>query len=161
VSMDPAIKKKSLRLFSYGLYVVTARAGEETGAFTANWLVQTSFEPPMLAIAVEQDAHSLGVLRAAGAFAVHVLPSGAREFAGAFGRAHAKVGDKLAGRATTPGSTGAPLLSEEALAAVECRIVLQTPSGDHVLFLAEVVDAHVWREGAPLTMAEAGFRYSG
>ena len=159
--MDPAIKKKSLRLFTYGLYVVTAQAGEDTGAFTANWLVQSSFEPPMLAIAVEQDAHSLAVLRAAGAFAVHVLPSGAREFAGAFGRAYVKVGDKLAGHVTTPGSTGAPLLSDDALAAVECRIVTETPSGDHVLFLAEVVDAHFWREGAPLTMAEAGFRYSG
>ena len=159
--MDPAIKKKALRQFTYGLYVVTTQAGEDTGAFTANWLVQSSFEPPMLAIAVEQDAHSLRVLRAAGAFAVHALPTGAREFAGAFGRAYAKVGDKLAGHATTPGSTGAPLLSDDALAAVECRVVSEMPSGDHVLFLAEVVDAHFWREGAPLTMAEAGFRYSG
>ncbi len=161
INMDPAIKKKSLRLFTYGLYVVTARAGEEAGAFLANWLSQASFEPPMLMIAVEQDAHSLGVLRAAGRFAVHVLESGQRELAGAFGRSHAKVGDKLAGQAWTAGSTGAPLLAEIALAAVECRIVGETPSGDHVLFVAEVVDAHFWREGTPLTMAEAGFRYSG
>ncbi len=80
---------------------------------------------------------------------------------GAFGRSHAKVGNKLEGHAWEPGSTGAPLLSEEALAAVECRVVGQIPSGDHVLYVAEVVDAHFWREGTPLTMAEAGFRYSG
>src|SRR3954447_13177808 len=159
--MDPAVKKKSLRLFTYGLYLVTAQTGEETGAFTANWIVQCSFEPPMLAVAVEQDAHSLGVLHQAGAFAVNVFENGARELAGQFGRAYAKVGDKLAGYTATPGSTGAPLLSEIALASVECRVVSEIPSGDHILFIGEVVDAHLWREGTPLTMAEAGFRYSG
>jgi flavin reductase (DIM6/NTAB) family NADH-FMN oxidoreductase RutF len=85
--MDPAIKKKTLRLFTYGLYVVTTRTGDDTGAFTANWVVQASFEPPMLAVAMEQDAHSLGVVRAAGSFAVNVLESGQRELAGQFGRA--------------------------------------------------------------------------
>ncbi|MGI8589058.1 MAG: flavin reductase family protein [Chloroflexia bacterium] len=158
--MDPAIKKKSLRLFTYDLYIVTARSGEDRGAFTANWLMQASFEPPMIAIAVEHDAHSLGVLRAAGAFAVNILESGQRELAGQFGRSHAKVGDKLAGYQTKPGSTGAPLL-DQALGALECRVVSESPCGDHVLFVAEVVDAHLWREGTPLTMAEAGFRYSG
>jgi flavin reductase (DIM6/NTAB) family NADH-FMN oxidoreductase RutF len=158
--MDPAIKKKTLRLFTYGLYVVTSRKDDETGAFTANWVVQTSFEPPMLAVAMEQDAHSLGVVRAAGSFAVNVLESGQRELAGQFGRAYAKAGDKLAGHPWQPGSTGAPLL-EAALGAVECRVVGEMPSGDHVLILAEVVDAHFGREGTPLTLAETGFRYFG
>jgi flavin reductase (DIM6/NTAB) family NADH-FMN oxidoreductase RutF len=158
--MDPAIKKKTLRLFTYGLYVVTTRTGDDTGAFTANWVVQTSFEPPMLAVAMEQDAHSLGVVRAAGSFAVNVLESGQRELAGQFGRAYAKVGDKLAGHSWQPGSTGAPLL-EAALGAVECRVVGEMPSGDHVLILAEVVDARFQREGTALTLAETGFRYFG
>src|SRR5690349_8274940 len=97
VEMDPAIKKKALRTFTFGMYVVTSKAGDDTGAFTANWLVQCSFEPPMIVMAVEADAHSLAVLREAGVFAVNVLESGQRELAGAFGRAHAKVGDKLEG----------------------------------------------------------------
>jgi flavin reductase (DIM6/NTAB) family NADH-FMN oxidoreductase RutF len=159
--MDPAIKKKVLRKFSYGLYVVTTGTGEERGAFTANWLVQSSFEPPMLTIAVEQDAHSLGVLQASGVFAVHVLAADQRDLAGQFGRATAKVGDKLAGYTITPGSTGCPLLPET-LGAVECRVTGTLPSGDHIIFVAEVVDAHLFREeGEPLTMALAGFRYSG
>jgi len=159
--MDPAIKKKSLRLFTYGLYVVTTQHGTESGAFLANWVTQCSFEPPLLALAVEQDAHSLAVLRASGRFALHVLESGQRELAGAFGRATAKVGAKLPGHPTEVGSTGAPLLTAETLAAVECRVLSETPAGDHVLLIAAVVDAHAWREGVPLSMAEAGFRYSG
>ena len=34
--MDPAIKKKVLRLFTYGLYAVTSKNGDETSAMTAN-----------------------------------------------------------------------------------------------------------------------------
>src|SRR5690349_1931184 len=159
--MDPAIKKKVLRNFTYGLYIVTTAHGDEHGAFTANWLVQSSFEPPMITLAVEQDAHSRQVLEASGVFAVHALRADQRELAGQFGRATAKVGDKLAGYATRPGSTGAPLLPDT-LGAVECRVVGQLPSGDHVLFVAEIVDAHEFEEGGdPLTMAAAGFRYSG
>ncbi len=159
--MDPAIKKKVLRQFTYGLYIVTTTHGAEHSAFTANWLVQSSFDPPMIMIAVEQDAHSLAILQAGGVFAVHVLGADQREMAGQFGRATARVGDKLAGYPTRPGSTGAPLL-DTTLSAVECRVVGQIPSGDHVVFIGEVVDAHLFQEaGDPLTMAAAGFRYSG
>jgi flavin reductase (DIM6/NTAB) family NADH-FMN oxidoreductase RutF len=159
--MDPAIKKKVLRKFSYGLYLVTTGGAEDRGAFTANWLVQSSFEPPMLMIAVEQDAHSLDVLRRSGVFAVHPYEAGQRELAGHFGRNTAKVGDKLAGYTTRAGTTGAPLL-EDTIGAVECRVVGEVPSGDHVVFVGEVVDAHLFHEdGEPLTMAMAGFRYSG
>jgi flavin reductase (DIM6/NTAB) family NADH-FMN oxidoreductase RutF len=40
-------------------------------------------------------------------------------------------------------------------------VVGEMPSGDHVLILAEVVDAHFQREGTALTLAETGFRYFG
>ncbi len=159
--MDNAIAKKALRLFTYGLYIATTADGEgDTGAMTANWIGQVSFEPRMLSISVESDAHFLEVIRKSGVFAINVLESGQRELAGQFGRSTAKVGNKLEGYAYEPGSTGSPLLSE-ALGSVECRVVLEHPAGDHVLFLGEVVDAHFNREGDSLTMKEAGFRYSG
>ncbi|MFL5734962.1 MAG: flavin reductase family protein [Chloroflexia bacterium] len=158
--MDDAIAKKVLRMFTYGMYVVTTASGEEAGAFTADWVTQVSFEPRILALSVEQDAFSLGVLRKSGVFAVNVLETGQRELAGRFGRSTAKVGNKLEAYPYTEGSTGSPLLAE-ALGAVECRIVHEHPAGDHILFLGEVVDAHLNREGEPLTMKETGFRYFG
>ena len=159
--MDPAIAKQVLRLFTYGMYIVTTASEDgDVGAFTADWVMQVSFEPRMLAISVEQDAHSFGVLRRSGVFAVNVLEAGQREFAGQFGRSTAKVGNKLANYPYKQGSTGAPLL-DEALGAIECRVVSEVQAGDHVLFVAEVVDAHFIREGDPLTMKETGFRYFG
>src|SRR5437016_204214 len=116
--MDDATAKKVLRFFTYGMYVVTKASGEEAGAFTADWVTQVSFEPRMLAISVEQDAFSLGVLRKSGMFAVNVLETGQRELAGRFGRSTAKVGHKLADYSYTRGSTGSPLLAE-AMGAIE------------------------------------------
>lgn len=37
----------------------------------------------------------------------------------------------------------------------------EVPAGDSTLFIAEVIHAEVLAEGAPLTMAEAGFRHAG
>jgi flavin reductase (DIM6/NTAB) family NADH-FMN oxidoreductase RutF len=48
-----------------------------------------------------------------------------------------------------------------ALGWVECRVQSSTPSGDHILFVAEVVGAGQNREGTALTLKEAGFKYSG
>jgi flavin reductase (DIM6/NTAB) family NADH-FMN oxidoreductase RutF len=44
---------------------------------------------------------------------------------------------------------------------VECRVVATLPSGDHTLVLGQVEAAGVEHEGEPLTLQEAGFKYSG
>lgn len=159
--MDNAVAKKTLRLFTSGLYIATtANKGGETGSMLVNWVGQVSFEPRMLSLAVEDTAHFLGVIRDSGVFAINILESGQRELAGHFGKSTAKVGDKLEGHEWTPGSTGSPLLAET-LAAVECRVRSEHPAGDHILFIGEVIDAHYNRDGEPLTTREAGFKYSG
>ncbi len=159
--MDTATKKTVLRLFTYGLYGITAKHGDEISAMSANWIVQTSFEPPLVALACEADSHSRKVIEAAGAFAVNVYETGSREFAGQLGRTFAKHPDKLEGLDTRPGPvTGSPLLNNT-LAWVECKIINQVPSGDHVLFIAEVVELGLNHEGTPLTLKETGFKYAG
>lgn len=159
--MDPAVKKSVLRLFTYGLYAVGARHGDEVSGMTANWLVQASFEPPMLALAVEADSHTCQVIRASGAFAVSVYESGQRELAGGLGRTFAKHPEKLDTLNWKPGpATGSPVL-EAALGWVECRVTNSMSAGDHVLFVGEVIEAGQNREGQPLTLKEAGFKYSG
>jgi flavin reductase (DIM6/NTAB) family NADH-FMN oxidoreductase RutF len=159
--LDPAAKKTVLRWFTYGLYVVTSRDGEQTGAFTANWLSQASFEPPLVMVSVEKDSHSLPIIRKSGEFTVNVLESGQRRLAGHFGRKTANVGDKLADVEHDQSSGGLPILND-ALGYVVCRVTDEMDAGDSVVVLGEVVEAVVHREeGEALTMAEAGFRHSG
>ena len=159
--MDTALKKTVLRLFTYGLYAVTAKHGDEVAIMTANWIVQSSFEPPMLALAAEADSHTRHVIEASSAFAVNIYETGQRELAGQLGRTFGKHPEKQSDVAWKPGpATGSPLL-DAALGWVECRVVNSMPSGDHVLYVADVVEVGLNREGTPLTLRETGFKYAG
>lgn len=159
--MDNALKKTVLRMFTYGLYAATAKHGDDVSIMTVNWLTQCSFEPPMLVLAAEGDSHSRQVIEASRAFALNLYESGQRELAGSLGRTFGKHPEKIAEVAWKPGPlTGSPLL-ETALGWVECKIVSNMPAGDHILFVAEVVDVGLNREGVPLTLKETGFKYAG
>lgn len=158
--MEQAIKKKVLRTFTYGLYAISCADGGEVNIFTANWLTQVSFEPPLLALSVENDSKSLPMILRSRVFTVNVLRSGQRELAGKLGKSAIYHPDKLAGIAFELGANGCPVLNE-ALAWVACEVKHTMEAGDSTLLLAEVVDTGLLGEGQPLTMVEAGYRHAG
>ena len=100
--MDADAKKTVLRHFPYGLYVVTVAHNGEEHAMTANWVTQTAFEPPMIAVAVENTSKTIGMIRDAHYFAVSLLTSGQRELAGKLGRSSEQAPQKLKGIKTKP-----------------------------------------------------------
>ena len=95
MELDQAAKKKVLRDFTYGLYAVTAAHEGERGVFTANWLSQASFDPPLVMLSVENDSSTLPLIRASGRFAICPLAEGQKELASALGRPKARAGDKF------------------------------------------------------------------
>jgi flavin reductase (DIM6/NTAB) family NADH-FMN oxidoreductase RutF len=159
---DPAAKKAVLRSFTYGLYAVSASDGNESGIFTANWLTQVSFDPPMVVVSVELDSSTLGVIRRSGQFAVSPLRSGQRELAGSLGRPRSKAGDKVAalGDAVVRTESGC-LAYAGGLGYLVCRVAAEAPAGDSVLIVGEVIEAVAGESGEPLTMKDAGFRHFG
>lgn len=158
--LDQAAKKTVLRMFTYGLYAVGVRDGDQVNAFTANWICQASFDPPMVMLAVENDGRSLAMLRRSGRFGVSVYESGQKELAGHFGRKSQTHPDKLGSIPWQSGASGVPLLVD-ALGHLECVVRGELPAGDHTVFVGEVVEATVRRDGEPLSQRETGFRYFG
>ncbi len=150
--------KTPLSQISYGLYVVGSHGKEGDHAMTANWLTQVSFEPEIVALAVEKDAFTRGLIENSKAFAVSILKSGQKEIAGHFAKAekHGMEGHRFAAK-----KTGSPVL-EDASAYLDCRVVDSKPVGDHVVFFGEVVDAGMIDANAEaLTLHETGWRYGG
>ena len=158
--MDARIKKQALRMFTYGLYAISCADEGEVNIFTANWLTQISFEPPLLALSVENDSKSLPMIQRSRKFTVNVLRSDQRDLAGKLGKSAIYHPDKLADIEYTLGANGCPLLTD-ALAWVACEVHHSVEAGDSALFVAEVVDVGMLGEGQPLTMKEAGFRHAG
>lgn len=158
--MDEAAKKTSLRMIPYGLFVVTTRHGDEVGAATINWITQVSFQPPLVALGMKADSTTLAHAKSSGHFAVNVLGAGQKDCAFAFFKPTQVEGNRLSGYEVEAGSTGAPLLLD-APAWFECRLTDVVERGDHHVVVAEVLDAGVRRESAPLTLAECGVFYGG
>jgi flavin reductase (DIM6/NTAB) family NADH-FMN oxidoreductase RutF len=160
--MDEAAKKIALRMIPYGIYVLTARGPDgSVAAATVNWVTQTSFKPPLLAVGVKADSNAHTLLKATKAFALNVLGKGQQKLAFAFFKPAVLEGTSISGEPFRSGVTGAPLL-ESAPAFLECRVVNALEGGDHTLFLAEVIEAGVAKapagraDDATLWMRELG-----
>ena len=144
---DQAIARK------YPEQVVLAIAKDSNGKYnpiTLGWIMFTSHEPPMMAISVGLTRYSLEVIRQAGEFVV-VFPSAAMASeALLFGTKSGHDVDKLAesGVKTQPATAIDGVLLADAVANFECKLVSEHPTGDHVIFVGEVVAAHMNRDAS-------------
>ena len=162
VHLDPEARKRVLRDLTYGLYVITAVDGDRRGAFTANWVTQMSFDPPLLMLSVEKSSSTLPIIQSSGRFTLCTLSDDQREIAANFGRPASRVGDKLnAFKMPTLTTAGGDLVLAEALGYLVCEVRAEVEAGDSFGVLGEVVDVKIFRDGEPLTMRAAGFRHAG
>ncbi|NQV43300.1 MAG: flavin reductase [Rhodospirillales bacterium] len=148
--MDADIKKTALRMIPYGIYVMTAKDGDTIAAATVNWVTQTSFDPPLLAVGVKTDSGAYGTVVSAGHFALNMLGKDQQGAAFTFFKPAEMDGDTISGEAFTAGTTGAPILNSSP-AAVECKVRDVVELGCHHIIVGEVINAQQNRdiEGRP------------
>ena len=124
--MDEQTRKTALRMIPYGIYVMTAEAkGQAPAAATVNWVTQTSFSPPLIAIGVKTDSGVYAATRAAGHFVLNVLGKGQQGAAFTFFKPAELEDGKLSGEA------------------IECKLVHVVELGDHHTFIGEVTNVHL------------------
>jgi flavin reductase (DIM6/NTAB) family NADH-FMN oxidoreductase RutF len=141
--MDADAKKTALRMIPYGIYVLTAEGPDGTvAAATVNWVTQTSFDPPLVAIGVKADSGAYDILRKSGNFALNFLGKGQQGAAFTFFKPAEVADGAISGEPYTSGSNGAPLLTN-AIAAVECKVATVVEQGDHHIVVGEVTEAKV------------------
>jgi flavin reductase (DIM6/NTAB) family NADH-FMN oxidoreductase RutF len=141
---------------TFGVYVVGVAQGGRRDAFTAAWVTQASFDPLLLALAMNPRNASAPLLHAGGVFTVSVLRRGQLALASRFGTRSGRDEDKLADVRWTPGRGGAPVLSD-ALAYFECEVAERVPAGDHELVLGRVVGGRILDPDAtPMLYSETG-----
>jgi flavin reductase (DIM6/NTAB) family NADH-FMN oxidoreductase RutF len=151
--MGPSLAPLFQRL-THGVYVIGVNDGSTFNAFTAAWVMQVSFDPLLLALAINPAHSSFGLLRDGQAFSVNVLGSGHLALAERFGRPAGS--GKLAAADWAAGQTGSPLL-REAIAWFECRVTQEHPAGDHVLVVGQAIAGGVRDPDAqPMTYRETG-----
>jgi flavin reductase (DIM6/NTAB) family NADH-FMN oxidoreductase RutF len=142
--MNQADRSFALRMIPYGVHVVTALAPDGTiEAATVHWVTQTSFVPPVVAVALPAGGYAYDAIRATNRFALHMLGRDDAPEAHSFqSRRAIREGESLSGWRFSRARSGLPLL-DNAVAVLECELRAVLEFGDHHPMIAEVVDAHV------------------
>ncbi len=146
----------------YGLVVIGSISAEgEPNGMTANWVTQVSFDPRIVAIAVQNDAHTRRNIDETGVFSVSILPAVPAELVLKFTRRSTSGERRLEGEPVSSFGSGTPVL-DAAIAWYECRVVDRAEPGDHVVYFGEVTGgAPGPAEGEATTLAAVGMSYAG
>ena len=159
--LDEQAKKTMLRKIPHGLHICGVKEGEEMNGFTVSWVMQSSFEPPLVVNCIKKDSGSHEMLKNTGVFTLSFLENGQKDMAAKFFKPQRRVGNKLEDLDFYEGAeTGCPIISDS-LGYVECKVVATVDQGDHTVFVAQVIGAGVHREGEPLLLESTGWNYGG
>lgn len=158
--LDEQAKKTILRKIPHGLYICGVKDGDNINGFTASWVMQASFAPPLVVNCVKSDSGSHAMIKASGVFALSFLEAGQKDLAQKFFKPQRMVGDKFEDVESYLGETGCPIISD-CLGYVECQVVGTVEHGDHTVYVGEVIAAGVHREGEPLLLESTGWNYGG
>lgn len=149
-----------LRKIPHGLYICGVCDGSEVNGFTASWVMQASFQPPLVVNCVKQDSKSHAMIKSSGVFALSFLEAGRKDLAQQFFKPQRRVGDKFEDVEFYLGETGCPII-RDSLGYVECKVVGAVEQGDHTVYVAEVIAAGIHKEGEPLLLEDTGWNYGG
>ena len=142
---DERIKEALLRRLPHPLVVCGCvdEAGEAT-AFTLAWITQTSFDPPVVAIAVRRNSSSNQFIRSSNVFSINFLGVSQADIAEHFMQPRSDSAGKLEAHSFSRGVTGSPIL-DESQGAFECNVIHIMEHGDHDVGGGEVI-ATIGRE---------------
>ncbi len=148
---------------SYGLYIVSSGNESVKNGFISNSVFQVTAEPPQFAACCNKDNHTAEIIAATGNYTISVLHEETKkELIGQFGYKSGRDIDKFQEIEFSTGETGAPVVTEETIAIIECKVVQTFDVGSHLIFIGEVVSSEVLNEkGAPMTYSTYREKYKG
>ena len=113
---------------------------------TVGWVMPVSYVPSRVAIAVSPERYSYNIIAGSGMYAINILEY---EYVDSIYRAGTISGRdvedkyKVVGLTRVKARTLPIHIVGEAIGVLECRVINRVPTGDHELFIGEVVDAYV------------------
>jgi flavin reductase (DIM6/NTAB) family NADH-FMN oxidoreductase RutF/rubredoxin len=129
---------------SYGMYIVCSGDDKSGNGFISNTVFQVTSEPAKFASCCNKNNYTAGFIEKHGCFSVSVLPQTTTpEIFGRFGYKSGRDSDKLAGMNIKYGKTGVPIVLNESIAWLECKVVEKFDVGTHWLFIGELIDAEI------------------
>lgn len=148
------LRRRVLWSLPTGLFVVGSRAGDRRNLMTGNWVMQVAITPKLVAVAVQAESVTRGLIDEGGAFSVSVLARADRAVVRRFVKPVEDVETDAEGAAVSLQGVevfevagGLPCLAS-AVSWLSCEVRhtgewagADGRTASHVLFVGEVVDA--------------------
>ena len=147
--------KKAIYNLSYGVFMVSTKAGEVANGCITNTCIQVASNPVRIAISVLNSNYTCDLIKESGIFAVSILDNDCTfETIKHFGFQSGRDVDKFGNITPPTDCNDVPYLGWQSCAVISGKVVEQHDLGTHTLFIAEVVDAKVLSDKEPITYAK-------
>lgn len=138
------IQFEALFKISYGLYIVSSGSMQKGNGYISNTIFQVTAEPPTFANCCSKNNYSSELIAQTGAFSVSILhQQTTTDIISRFGYKSGRDGDKMEGLELKQGETGVPIVLNDAIAFLECKVVNTIDLGTHIMFIGELVQASI------------------
>jgi len=121
-----------------GIFILTIGTGERATGMLASWVQQAGFEPPMVSLAMRLGRYTSDWLTEGQPFNLNLVGESQTAFLKHFGHGFAPGEPAFKEIEISHCRRGVPILTE-ALGHLECEPVRHVDSGDHRIFVANVV----------------------
>lgn len=146
--MDPHV----LHNISYGMFIVSSNKDNCFNGQIANTVFQITSEPVTIAISINKKNLTHEFVEASRRFSVSILGEDTPlTFIGKFGFKSGRKEDKFKGINFRVLPSGCPVITECSIAYIEAKVIKQLDCGTHTLFLGEMTESAILKEGKPMT----------
>ena len=121
-----------------GIFILTVGVGERATGMLSSWVMQAGFDPPMVSVAVKLGRYVCDWLTEGQPFVLNLVGQSQQHLMKHFGKGFEPGAPAFKGLAMTHCARGVPLL-KDAVGHLECEPIRHVDSGDHRIFLANVV----------------------
>jgi flavin reductase (DIM6/NTAB) family NADH-FMN oxidoreductase RutF len=158
--MNQEHKKTILRKIPNGLFITTAKDGDNATGAVISFVTQISIEPSLIALSIRKNSSFYDVAEKNEYLAIHLPDKEQQSMVSSFFKIKDKLHDSINGYGFKWSGLGNPLLDDIPMI-LEVKIIEIIDKGDHPLFICEVVNAILHQEVEMLTMTDTNWHYGG
>ena len=138
------------------VYVVGAGYNKTFNCMTAAWVTKTSHNPTIVAVSVSPERYTHNLIRDSKRFSLNALSDKQLNLSKHFGSKSGRDTDKMKDVEWHKGKYGTPIL-DEVLAWGEFEVIDQIVTGDHTLFIGELLDGELSEPFKPLLFSKEDY----
>lgn len=146
--MDPNV----LHNMSYGMYIVSSNKGELLNGQIVNTVFQITSEPVTIAISINKQNLTHEYIETSSRFALSILDEKTSlAFIGKFGFKSGRTENKFKDINFKKLPSGCPVVIDNTLCYIEAKVVKKMDCFTHTLFIGEMTDSEMLKNGKPMT----------